>query len=190
MQAGHAMLRYPAGHDSAEMAKIRRHIQRHAMPGNPARDTHTNGANLRLLPGRLVRDPNANPAFAPFALHAEMRQRPDHPIFQPRDKGAHIARRNAAMGAVQIKHHIPRALPRPVIGPLPASPGLKHREAGIVQILSAGRSAGGVAGRVFHQPHSLRLTPRTYGSGAAFHACQRLGIGGKARQGFPFKGGR
>ena len=94
------------------------------------------------------------------------------------------------MGAVQVKHHIPSALARPVIGPLPAPPSLKHREAGIAQILSAGGSAGGIAWRVFHEPNSLRRTPRTYGSGAAFHACQRLGIGGKARQDFPFKGGR
>ena len=126
------MLRYPAGHNTAEMAEIRRHIQRHAMPGNPARDAHPDGADLGLLPRFPVHHPNANAAFAPFPHHAEMRERQNQPFLQPRHKGADIARRDGAMGVLQIQQHIAGALARPVIGPLPAAPGFKHGKAGVV----------------------------------------------------------
>ena len=61
-----------------------------------------------------------------------------------------------ASPSLQIEHDIGDALPRSVIGVLPAAAGAMHRQARRVeQILRPRAGPGGVERRVLQQPHQL-----------------------------------
>ena len=108
----------------------------------PGRDRSPSGA-----PGRRSRrscprarrsgagDPDADPSVAPLAPDVEPRQRRDDPFLEPPDVTAHVA-----APALEVQHHIGDALPRSVIGVLPAAAAAVHRQTRRVeQVLAPAR---------------------------------------------------
>src|SRR5207248_3240344 len=117
-----------AGHDAGEMRKIRRHVERNAMIGDPAAHTHADGGNLVL---RTIRanNPNSHAAFPPFACYAEIRERADQPLLEITHEAAHVRR-----APPQVEHDVGYALSGPVIGELPATARLEHRKARLKEV--------------------------------------------------------
>ena len=60
----HALVADAAGHDAAEVIEVRRHIDRHAVEGDPVAHAHPDRRDL-VLAARTARDPQPDPAFAP-----------------------------------------------------------------------------------------------------------------------------
>ena len=122
--------------------------------------------------------PDADTAFAPFALDVEVRQRLDQPLLQVADIGAHVGR-----AALQVEHHIADALARPVIGELAAAAGAIDRKARIDQIgcpwrwCRRCRSADVPAARLARRP-----VPSAMAAARASICGQGLGIGDRPRR--------
>src|SRR5579863_8247686 len=114
------------------------------MPAYPAADADADGGDLGLGAGR-VGDPDADTAFAAFALDAEAGEGADQPFREAVDVAADVARRDRAVRAGEIQHDVGHALAGAVIGPLSASSGGVRGEAGGVgQLIRAGGGAGRV----------------------------------------------
>ena len=150
---------------------------------------HADGGDLVLARAAVgagwpvvAHDPDADAARAFFAAQIELGQGGDHPIFHPGHEFAHVA---PARGHVQ--QNISHPLPRPVIGILPAAPGLEHVEpVGIGQVGGFGRGPRGIKGRVLQQPDRLiRLAARDC-RGARFHPGHGIRVGHRVIGAYPF----
>src|SRR5690554_5684614 len=120
------MLADAAGHDAGKVIEIGIDVQAYAMKRHPFADAHTDGGNLVFGGETFFRAPypDAHAAFTQFAFHVELCQRGDQPGFEVLHEGAHIR-----LAAFEVEHDIGHALPRPVIGVLPAAPGAIDGEA-------------------------------------------------------------
>src|SRR5690606_33468958 len=122
-QAGDAVALNAAGHDAAEMAEFRLHIDGDAVETYPFAKADADGSNLVFHRAALgeqwglrprYRDANASVAlFAPYIARAELS---DDPLFQRRDERAHVY-----ASALQFEHHVSHALAGPVMGVFPAA---------------------------------------------------------------------
>src|SRR3546814_18014848 len=83
----------------------------------------------------------------PPRLDAEQRESVDHPAFERRDIGAHVA-----PAPRQVELDIADALARPVIGIAPAAPGVVNRELRVEQLGGIGARSGGIERRMLNQP--------------------------------------
>ena len=132
------MLGDAAGNDAAVMLEVGIDVERHAVIGHPAPHPHADRGDLGLAGAML--DPDADPALAPLAVDFEACERANHPFFEVVDVAVHVL-----TAAGEIEHDIGDALPRPVIGVLPAAPGAMYRKApGSEEVLVTGASPGGV----------------------------------------------
>src|SRR5262245_20692106 len=138
-EAGDAKARigHAAGDDRCKMLQLRLDIDGDAMEGDPALQADTDGGDLVLVAGALVRPPDPDPdaILAPLAADVEGDQRPDDPFLETCDIGADIG-----SPALQVEHHIGDPLARPMIGDLTSAPGGEQGEARVEQVarLAAG----------------------------------------------------
>ena len=171
-----------AGHDAREMFQIRFDIDRYAMEADPAAQPDADGGDLVLgrrsvgQGGRLrPRDPNADTVLTALALDIHAVQRIDHPGFQCRDEGPHIA-----AAALEIEHDIGDPLSRPVIGVFAATARPVNRKpARRQQVRLIGAGSCGIERRVFDQPDQLVGRSPCDGFGTAFHERHRLFVVGQ-----------
>ena len=117
-------------------------VQRHPVIADPTAHPDPDRRDLVVAPA-ICRDPDPDAAGAPFASDAEPGQRGDHPFLQPPHMAAHVAAE-----PLQVEQHIGDALPRPVIGVLPAVATAVDRQPA-EQVLGLGAGAGGVKRRMF-----------------------------------------
>src|SRR6185437_14924290 len=118
-------------------------------------------------------DPDADAPRPPFSAQIELRQGADEPFLEAVDEGPDVA-----AAALEVEHDIADALPRPVIGVLPAAAALKHREAaGLDEIAVARARAGGIERRMLEEPHELRRGARADGGNARLHRRDRRLVG-------------
>jgi hypothetical protein len=172
-----------AGNDPLEVAQVGLEVDAQPMEADPAAQAHADGGDLVLAqrPVGVRRPvgaghPDADAARAALPPHAELGQGVDDPVLEGADEPAHVP-----AAAVQVQHDVGHALPRPVIGVLPAAPRLVDREAvGVAQVLGPRGGAGGVERRVLEEPHGLPGLSARDGFRPRLHALERLGVGDEA----------
>src|SRR6185437_5255047 len=120
-ERGDAVLADAAGDDPLVMAEVGIDVQGHAMEAHPMAHAHADGGDLALA-AVAAGDPDADATRAPFAAQMELRQRADEPFLEAVDEGPDVA-----AAALEVEHDIAHALPRPVIGVLPAATAAEHR---------------------------------------------------------------
>src|SRR5690606_25201373 len=178
----------PAWHDAVVMGQIGFDIDRNPVKTDPSAQFDADCGDLvfarRAIRQRRpfgARHPDPDPALPDFSGNAEFCQRPDDPGFEIRDKASDVT-----TPAIEIKHHIGDALPRSVIGILPAAPRLKHRKARLQQILGPGTGSGGIKRRMLDQPDGFIRRASGYGGDPAFHEAFGFRVAGQAAAVYPF----
>src|SRR5690606_16554146 len=179
-QAGDAIALNSAGHDAAEMAEFRLHIDGDAVETYPFAESDADGSNLvfhRAAIGErwLLRPryPDADASDAPFAPYIERAERSDDPLFQRRDERAHIF-----ATALQVEHHVSHALAGPVISVFAAATRIVNGKARRVdQVCRVGAGSRRIKRRVFDQPDQLAGGAGANLLDALLHEGERLLIG-------------
>ena len=118
---------------------------------------------------------------AALAVDAEGLERSDDPFLQRRDVSAHVR-----PAPVQIEHDVGHALAGPVIGELPAAPGLENRETLLDKLLVLGASAGSVERGMFKEPNEFRRRAVRNRRRARVHEGDCLAVIDKAFADSPF----
>src|SRR5947207_247899 len=144
-EAGDAVAAHAAGHDSREVRKVGRDVQRDAVERHPVANANADGGDLVLA--SAARHPDADAVRSALALHAEFRKRTDQPFFQIADERAHVR-----FAALEVEHEIDHALAGAVIGELSAATRLEHGKTGIEQIGLVRTRSRRIDGRMFYQP--------------------------------------
>ena len=83
------MLADAAGHDAAEMRKVRLDVDRDAVERHPVAHADADGGDLVFA--LAAPHPHAHPVLPPLALDVEGVQRVDHPLLEAGHEGAHVA---------------------------------------------------------------------------------------------------
>src|SRR5689334_21297026 len=113
------MLLNPAGHDAAEMLKLRRKVDGDAMVAHPAPHANPDGGNLLFLAGRL-NHPQAHTALPAFGRNVELLQGADNPFLQVADIAPKV---RLGIPCRKVEHHITDALAGAMIGELATPSG-------------------------------------------------------------------
>ena len=90
-----------------------------------------------------------------------------------------------AAALFEIEHHIADALSGSVIGELATASGLEHGKACVEQIAVLRARAGGVDGRMLHEPDEFAGLAVCDGSGTGLHERDGFGIGREAGRDAP-----
>src|SRR5580692_449483 len=113
---GHAASVDSARHDRIEVAKIGRHVQREAVPRDPAAKADADRRNLARA------DPDAGHRIAATRVDAEFCERIDHRGFETAEILRHVA-----VAAFELQNRIADQLAGTVIGHLSAARDAPHR---------------------------------------------------------------
>src|SRR4029077_17050056 len=134
-----ALLVDAAGHDAAEVAKVRIDIEAEPCQAPPAFAPDANGRDPVLAAIALVgaAHPHADPFLAALAADVERSHCADQPFLEVRHEPAHVA-----VAALQVEHHVGDALARPLIGELTPAACRKHRKPRLNKVFRARAGAG------------------------------------------------
>ncbi len=158
------------------------------MKGHPAPHPYADRGDLvfgrlAVRAAWLIRpcDPDADAILPPLAMHAELRERGNDPIFESRDEGADVL-----PAAAQIEHDIGDPLAGPVIGDLAAAAGLVQREAQGLRVELRRGCAGRIERRMFEQQNFFSGRARRDRGHPRLHPVECIGIGRNPVEHAPF----